>query len=127
VATSGFGTDAENALLNVALRGVVYPLTAGQYISLHSADPGTTGAFEVAGASYSRKLGVWNVPVAGVCSLANDIDFLGLPTTSIDFYGVWTAGGTFVGGGVCDHADLIIGDAYRLFAGTTFTIARLTS
>lgn len=34
-------------VLNAALRGTVYPLPAGTYISLHTADPGETGASEV--------------------------------------------------------------------------------
>lgn len=49
---------AGNNLLNSLLRGVAFPLPAKVYISLHTADPGRTGANEVTTAAwpaYARK------------------------------------------------------------------------
>ncbi|WP_421849908.1 phage tail fiber protein [Oricola sp.] len=41
-----------NALLNHVLRGVAYTAPTGVYVSLHTADPGLTGANEVSTGSW---------------------------------------------------------------------------
>jgi hypothetical protein len=39
--------------------------TANPYISLHTADPGETGASEVAGGSYARQQAAFDAAIAG--------------------------------------------------------------
>lgn len=73
------------------------------FASLHTADPGTTGASEVAGGSpaYARKAITWNASSGG------DLDNNANPTfdvpasTTVAYFGLWSAasGGTFYGGG----------------------------
>ena len=70
-------------------------LTAlGSYISLHSADPGTTGANEVSGAA--RQQTTWGTSSSGTSS-GTQVTFSSVPSGSYTHYGVWTAatGGTF--------------------------------
>jgi hypothetical protein len=71
----------------------------GAYISLHTADPGITGASEVAGGTYVRKLTTWAAASTG--SRAGSLVNVPVPAgTTVTHAGVWSAAsaGTFVGG-----------------------------
>ncbi len=73
------------------------------YASLHTADPGTTGASEVSGGSpaYARKGVSWNAASSGSATSVASVTF-DIPTsTTVAYYGLWSAssGGTFRGGG----------------------------
>lgn len=83
--------------------------TTGLFLSIHSADPGLTGANElVAGTAYTAVSGgrppiTWAAASAGV-QASNDTQtfaMLVLQAGGIPYVGVWTAnsGGTFLGGG----------------------------
>lgn len=87
------------ATLNAALDAVG---ALGGWLSLHTADPGTTGASELTGGSpaYARKQTTWGAASAGVkTGSAQTIDIPGART--IGWFGVWTAstGGTFITSG----------------------------
>jgi hypothetical protein len=82
------------------------------YVSLHSADPGKTGASEITGTSYARQLvptsGGWSAAAADVTSggrnesnvAAVDFGTAGSAWGTITHFAVWTAvtAGTFKGG-----------------------------
>ena len=74
----------------------------GGYISLHTADPGTTGASEATGGSpaYARKLTTWTGG-ASDGSVAGSEVTIDLAAGTYTHFGVWTAAtaGTFIGGG----------------------------
>ena len=81
--------------------GALAVTALGNYVSLHTADPGTTGASEATGGSpaYGRKQTTWtggasdgSVPGAQVT--------LDAPAGTYTHVGVWSAstGGTFVAG-----------------------------
>jgi hypothetical protein len=75
--------------------------TGWAYISLHSADPGTTGASEISGGTYARVAVTWNAPAAGVSTNVGAIS-INLPaSTTAAFIGVWSAitAGTYMFGG----------------------------
>ncbi len=77
-------------------------LTTGwAYVSLHTADPGTTGATEVAGGAYARVAVAWAAPSGG--SVANSGALaINLPaSTTASYFGVWSASsaGTYYIGG----------------------------
>lgn len=118
----GFGDLAENALLDCALRGVPYPYTAGNRLGLHSADPGDTGSFELAGLSYARQSCAWNAPSGGVSTLAGDVDFNGLPAGTVGWFSVWTSAGVFTGSGIIPSQTINNGGSVRVLAGTTFSL-----
>lgn len=74
----------------------------GGYVSMHTADPGTTGAAEVAGAPYARQLSTWDGP-AGGSDTGTEVAVpmpAGAGTTTITYWGLWTAvsGGTWITG-----------------------------
>lgn len=99
-----FSTFAETA----ALVGLVGDGTTDKnnYISLHTADPGTTGAAEVVGGTYARKPTNWAAPANS--SVAGSSVTLDVPSgTTIGYWGVWDAltGGNFVYGGALPAAE----------------------
>ncbi|OLT24423.1 hypothetical protein BJF79_13860 [Actinomadura sp. CNU-125] len=73
------------------------------YASLHTADPGSTGASEVTGGSpaYARQAITWNAASAGNLDSSNAPNFDVPSGTTITHWGVWSAssGGTFLFGG----------------------------
>lgn len=93
-------SDLPAAQENAAGAAIV---TAGTtyYLSLHTADPGTTGASEVTGGSYVRKAIVFNTWASGATASNAAIAFTGMPSESGNLWiGIWTAStaGTFLWG-----------------------------
>ena len=88
-------------------------LHAATYISLHTGDPGTTGASEVAGGSYARvqvnaQAGAspaWAAAAAAAMVNSGAITFpQGGGDAAVTHFGLWTAAtaGTFIRGGALD-------------------------
>ena len=75
--------------------------TGWSYVSLHTADPGTTGASEVSGGTYARVAVTWNSPSGGSVSNSGALS-INLPaSTTASYFGVWsatTAGTYYIGG-----------------------------
>jgi hypothetical protein len=73
------------------------------YLSLHSADPGQTGASELTGGSYARQAISFSAASGGQQASSNSQTFTSLPAASggIPYFGLWSAssGGTYIGGG----------------------------
>ncbi len=90
----GTFTPASN---NVAVAAVA---AVSGFLSLHSADPGTTGANELAGGSpaYARKPATWNV-VGNTATLQSDVTFNVPAGSTVAFVGATSAvtAGTFRG------------------------------
>ena len=89
---------ASNFLLSLAHAAT----GAGNVISLHTADPGTTGDNEVAGSKYARQNTTWAAPVmTGLVAQAvgTDVTFSVPANTTCTHFGVWAAG-TFLYGSV---------------------------
>ncbi|GII63548.1 hypothetical protein Skr01_36330 [Sphaerisporangium krabiense] len=74
---------------------------AADFVSLHTADPGTTGASEVTGGSYARQAKAWNPASGGNLDDSNAPTFNIPALTTITHFGLWTeaTGGTFLGAG----------------------------
>lgn len=89
---SVLSTNGKNLLLDA--------LAAADYISLHTADPGLTGANEVTGGSpaYARKALTWSSAANGTKSISNQPVF-DVPATTVAYVGLWSAvtGGTYYG------------------------------
>ena len=77
--------------------------TGWSYVSLHTADPGTTGASEVTGGTYARVAATWNTPSSGSVTNSGALS-INLPaSTTASYFGVWsasTAGTYYFGGGL---------------------------
>lgn len=78
---------------------------AGNWTSLHTADPGTTGASEATGGSYARQQSTFPAASGGV-STGSEVTFGGLPAAAYGFFGEWSAvsAGTFRHGNVLTPA-----------------------
>ena len=71
------------------------------FVSLHTADPGTTGASEVAGGSYARVAVSWNAASGGSITNSGSLT-INLPaSTTAAYFGIWSAvsAGTYYIGG----------------------------
>lgn len=64
-------TYADNALLNAIFNASAFPSIAKPWISLHSADPGLTGASELSGGNYGRVDGSGKFSTATVRVVSN--------------------------------------------------------
>ena len=90
----GLEVAADNAAAN-AVAGV------SAFMSLHSANPGPTGANELAGGApaYARKAVTWTGAVTGIANLNGDKTFDVPAGSTVAYVGLWSAlsGGTFYG------------------------------
>src|SRR4051812_26618256 len=72
------------------------------FVSLHTADPGSSGTSEVSGGSpaYARKAITWTSAASGVLSASNAPVFDVPAATTVGWAGLWSAStaGTFYGG-----------------------------
>lgn len=115
---AGFSDFLENELLDHVLRNAAYTPPATVYASLHTADPGETGANEVTGGSYARKSMTFAAASGGAAAISADLNFTGMPAVTVTHMGIWDAvsGGNFLFGGQLS-ASKVVG------AGSTFSIA----
>ena len=74
----------------------IYFGTLGGYVSLHTADPSTTGAKE---ASVTRQQTTWAAGVSDGAVTGSQVTFTSVPAGQYPYLGVWSAvtGGTFRG------------------------------
>lgn len=87
---------------NAAKEAAALAVTAlGSYISLHTADPGTTGASEATGGSpaYGRKQTTWTGGASDGSVPGSQVTF-DVPAGTYTHMGIWSAStaGTFVAG-----------------------------
>jgi hypothetical protein len=87
--------NAEDLALTAIGTGV------SSYISLHSADPGTTGASEISGGSYARVSVTWGSASAGSMANTNTLTINVPSSTTVAYFGLWSASssGTYQCGG----------------------------
>lgn len=94
--------------------------TVAIFASLHTADPGLTGADEVTGGSpaYTRESITWNAAASGNLDSSNTPVFDVPASTTVAFVGLWSAvsAGTFYGGGALSASESFTGQG-------TFTLA----
>jgi hypothetical protein len=104
---------------------ILTPLTTSAYISLHTADPGDTGASEVSGGSYARQGPVTFANAGNNPTVASNTAIVIFPAATanwgtITHYGVRDAvtAGTFRGSGALTAAKTVnSGDTARFIAG----------
>ena len=112
----GFTNTVKNAMLELLDEsGGSQSIT---HVSLHTADPGTTGASEVTGGSYARVAVTWGSAASGVKSNTGSLAFNVPAGTTVTHIGGWSAStsGTFRGGGA-------LGASQPFATSGTYTIA----
>lgn len=85
--------------LNAAIEAAIVPATT-YYLSLHSADPGTTGASELSGGGYARQAIVFGAATGGAVASNAAITVPNAGTVPVTHVGIWSAStaGTYMGG-----------------------------
>ncbi len=88
--------------LNAAADGVA---AVAVRLSAHTADPGSTGANEVAGGSYARQAVTWGSAAAG-SAVGGEVAVPIPGSTTVTHVGLWNvAGDTFYGGEALDASE----------------------
>ncbi|CRK59090.1 Phage protein [Alloactinosynnema sp. L-07] len=92
---------------------------AAAWITLHTADPGTTGASEVAGGAYTREQTTW-AAFAGGSRVGSQVTFDVPAGVTITHWGIRTAasGGTFYYGGTLSASETFGAAGQYLFTPT---------
>jgi hypothetical protein len=90
-------------------------------VSLHSGDPGETGANELSSTGYSRKAATFAAASNGASSNSAAITWSntsGPDWPSVGYFGVWSAatGGDFLGGGALTSGGVIKNGGEGTFA-----------
>jgi hypothetical protein len=138
---AGASTYTRNNILNALLRGTALPLPSNTYISLHTADPGLTGANEVTLGNWPGYLrrkaeGVdgmgsgWTVPTTGVSSNTNQLTYPnnnGGSSITITHFAIWdalTSGNSIDSAALTTARTLAIGDILVFDVGSlTVTVS----
>lgn len=94
----------ENKILDHVFRNTAYTSPTTVYVSLHSADPGETGASELAVANgYARQSCAFDAAASGATANSATVTFTntGSAWSAATYFGVWDASsaGNFLGGG----------------------------
>lgn len=114
LSTAGKNSAANGAASNVG------------YVSLHTADPGTTGASEVTGGTpaYARKAVAWSSAAGGVAAIAAGVTFDVPGATTISYVGLWSTatGGTYYGSAPLSAAETYGGQGTYNLTALTITI-----
>jgi hypothetical protein len=79
---------AENKILDALFNNVALQV-AQAYLSLHSGDPGETGANEIAGGSYARQAASFGAAAAGEVATDATVDFTLMPACTVVGFGLW--------------------------------------
>ena len=92
------------------------------YVSLHTADPGETGASEVTGGSYVRKVATCDAAAnpAGTTQHRGNIQYTSMPAVTVTHVGLWDAssGVNFLwGGSLVAPKTLNSGDTFQINTG----------
>jgi hypothetical protein len=113
-------TATANKVLDLILRNVALTPPTSIYLSLHTADPGDTGANEVSGGSYARQQITMSAASGKATSNSGDITFNGMPACTATHVGIWgsVSGGTIWLTGILTLSRTIeAGDSFKISLG----------
>lgn len=98
----GLVESNRNDVLDKIFRGNDFSIATPVEVSLHTGDPGSTGANEVAGNGYSRVSMAttdWNAPANGAITNGVRMEWADMPNASVSHIGIFDANGNFIWGG----------------------------
>jgi hypothetical protein len=118
IADVPISTYLGNKILDHVLTNTAYTSPATVYLSLHTGDPGLTGASEATGGSYARQACAFDAAASKATQNAAAESFTGMPAATITHVGLWDAvsAGNFLWGGA-------LAASKTTNSGDTFTIA----
>ena len=125
-----FGDWLENAAVDWAFGGSTPTRPSARWVSLHTGDPGDTGANEQNGTNdlgYARKSATFGAASGGVASNSSAPSWTSSDTgdwTQSTHFGVWDAetGGNFLGGGALTTARTLGPGDSATFAAASLTV-----
>lgn len=82
----------------------------GDRISMHTGDPGTTGANEATGGGYSRQTTTWSAGGSDGTITGSQVT-VPVAAGTYTHFGVWSSGGTFRGGKALPGGSVVMGSA----------------
>lgn len=93
--------------------------TDATHVSLHTGDPGETGANEVAGGSYARQAVTWGAVSGGAMSNSAALDFTSMPACTVTHAALWddVSAGNCLWSGTATNKTLGAGDTYQVAIG----------
>lgn len=112
-------TTLANAVLNALLNATSFSLAGDPYVSLHTGDPGTTGANEVTGGTYTRQQVPFNAAASGSAKNTAAISYTLMPTATVTHIGIWSAvsaGTYYIGGALAASIGVSSGNTLSLTA-----------
>jgi hypothetical protein len=118
--TATFSNATAAAMLNVLGASAVY-------VSLHSADPGTTGASELTGNGYARQ--AITFPTTATQAIHNSALITFGPASAdwmaATYYGLWSAvsAGTFRAGAALDATETVLNTETLTFASSALVLS----
>jgi hypothetical protein len=111
----------EDKILDHMLRATSFTPPSTIYVSLHTADPGETGADEVTGGDYVRKSVTFNAPSGGSMTNSNLLRWDNMPAVTLTHVGLWdaaTAGNPLWFGALSSSVTLSAGSSFEIPAGS---------
>lgn len=119
--TRGYSTYLAIQLLKHVLLQATFGQPAALGLSLHTADPGETGASECTGGAgpYARQTPSFANAALGVKALNAQVDFAGMPACTVNYIGLWdqiAVGGNFLFGQTAAALGKVVN------AGNTFRV-----
>lgn len=115
-----FTTSTAQKIINMILRNTTFTQPTTVYISLHTANPGDTGANEVSGGSYARKAITFAAPSGKSTSNNITLEWTNMPACTVTHIGLWdaaSAGTLWWTGQLTVSKTLQAGDAFRIDSG----------
>lgn len=90
--------------------------------SLHTAEPGETGADEVVGAGYGRQTAAWDPAVGGLAVPEDGVAFDVPAGVTVTHAGFWTVAGVWLGGEAVTPTAFAAAGIYTLHPASTLSV-----
>lgn len=125
----GLKDTVRNGFINAIVGATNYTANTNVYVSLHTADPGNTGASEATYTSYARVNATTKFAAAASGSSSNNAT-LQFPTSTggtntVGYVGLWDASttGNWIGGGALTASKTIASGDTASFASSALTVS----
>lgn len=123
MATLVFSTATGTAILEALLNAGAWTHPTNVYISLHTADPGTTGANECTGGSYARQNATSTFATASNKAIDSNVNlnWAGMPSATVTHIGIWDAvssGNFLCGGALAASKSVSAGNTFKIPSGS---------
>jgi hypothetical protein len=113
---AGWAASLRNQILDKILRDTNFEIDGPLKVSLHTADPGLTGANEVTGGSYARQNIAFDAASAGAADSTATVDFTAMPACTVTHISIWDNATFMMSGPLAASKTVNSGDTFELAA-----------